>query len=66
MILFFLKVNVENNDRFSDKYGTAIDEIDETENSKSQKSSKPSDFEALFGGNNNDEFMLGIKFTRYC
>ncbi|KAL8115299.1 protein NUCLEOLAR FACTOR 1 isoform X1 [Apium graveolens] len=58
------KVNVENNDRFSDEYGTATDEIDETENSKSQKSSKPSDFQALFSGNNNDHFMLGIKFTR--
>ncbi|XP_017236482.1 protein NUCLEOLAR FACTOR 1 isoform X1 [Daucus carota subsp. sativus] len=58
------KVNVENNDRFLDEYGTATDEIDETENSKSQKSSKPSDFQALFGGNNNDHFMIGIKFTR--
>lgn len=60
-----LQVNVENNDRFLDEYGTATDEIDETENSKSQKSSKPSDFQALFGGNNNDHFMIGIKFTRY-
>lgn len=56
---------MENNDRFTDEYGTATDEIDETENSKSQKSSKPSDFQALFGGNNNDHFMIGIKFTRY-
>ncbi|KAK1394264.1 U3 small nucleolar RNA-associated protein 25 [Heracleum sosnowskyi] len=58
------KVNVENNDRFTDEYGAATDETDETENFKSQKSSKPSDFQALFGGNNNDHFMIGIKFTR--
>lgn len=30
----------------------------------SQKSSKPSDYHALFDGNNDDHFMIGIKFTR--
>ncbi|KAI8573345.1 hypothetical protein RHMOL_Rhmol01G0269800 [Rhododendron molle] len=64
------KVNVENLDRFSDKFGTGVaynnedKEGDVIGNLKSQKTSKPSDFQALFGGNNNDHFMIGIKFTR--
>lgn len=28
------------------------------------KSSKPSDYEALFGGNCDPYFMFGVKFTR--
>lgn len=38
--------------------------VQDYENSKVQNSSKPSDFQALFDANNNDHFMVGIKFTR--
>ncbi|KAG5566394.1 hypothetical protein RHGRI_002094 [Rhododendron griersonianum] len=64
------KVNVESLDRFSDEFGTGVaynnedNEGDVIGNLKSQKTSKPSDFQALFGGNNNDHFMIGIKFMR--
>lgn len=77
IIPFYLlsQVNVEHIDRFSDEFGTGVVEDDQEqnelfqkvqdyENSKVQKSSKPSDFQALFGANNNDHFMIGIKFTR--
>ena len=67
---------MEHTDRFSDEFGTGVVEDDQEqnelfqkvqdyENSKVQKSSKPSDFQALFGANNNDHFMIGIKFTRW-
>ncbi|KAJ8500014.1 hypothetical protein OPV22_010566 [Ensete ventricosum] len=59
------KANVEHINRFTKEFG-AVDEEDEVEdeNSKSQKPTKPADFQALFGGNNNDHFMLGIKLTK--
>ncbi|XP_024959418.1 U3 small nucleolar RNA-associated protein 25 isoform X2 [Cynara cardunculus var. scolymus] len=60
------KVNVEHIDRFSDGFGPgrSDEQQDEDGISKSWKTSKPSDFQALFGGNNNDHFMIGIKFTK--
>lgn len=68
------KVNVQYMDRFTKEFGVANNEdLDddmplangaESENMKPQKPTKPSDFEALFGANNNDNFMVGIKFTR--
>lgn len=49
------KVNVEHFDRFSNEFGNDVTDSD---------SKKPSDYQALFGGNNDDHFMIGIKFTR--
>jgi len=61
IFVLFFQVNVEHKDRFSTKFGSEEHNGEETENAKP---SKTSDFEKLFGGNNEDNFMIGIKFTR--
>ncbi|XP_019428789.1 PREDICTED: U3 small nucleolar RNA-associated protein 25 [Lupinus angustifolius] len=63
------KANVEHMDRFATKFGSEEHEGQkendlEADDAKPQNLSKPSDFEALFSGNNEDDFMMGIKFTR--
>ncbi|KAL2503275.1 Digestive organ expansion factor [Forsythia ovata] len=63
------KVDVENIGRFNDEFGSGSTEDkdgeDDSEKSKSRKSTKPPDFQALLGrDNNNDHFMIGIKFTK--
>ncbi|PWA72213.1 Digestive organ expansion factor, predicted [Artemisia annua] len=60
------RATVDHIGRFSDEYGTgrADDQEGEDGMAKTWKTSKPSDFQSLFGGNNNDHFMVGIKFTK--
>lgn len=71
-IVHWFQVNVEHLDRFNAEFGCEDESDDDDEktskNGKSttHKSSKPSDWQALFGEkNSDDEFMLGIKHTRY-
>ncbi|XP_073290423.1 protein NUCLEOLAR FACTOR 1 isoform X2 [Primulina huaijiensis] len=64
-----LKDKVENIQRFYEEFGSGItkdkDDHNDSENTKTKMSTKPSDFEALLGrDNNNDHFMIGVKFTK--
>lgn len=53
---------MEHHGRFNDEFGYE----DESDDFDDEKPSKPRDWEALFGeGNNDDTFLLGIKYTRY-
>lgn len=47
--------NEDNND---------LENVCDADISKPQKTSKPSDYQMIFGGNNEDSFVIGIKFTR--
>ncbi|KAI3447309.1 hypothetical protein Pfo_003974 [Paulownia fortunei] len=62
------KANVENLERFYDEFGSgrteSRDDDEDSEIPKPKKSAKPPDFQALLGrDNDNDHFMIGIKFT---
>lgn len=64
----FQQANVENLERFYEEFGSGITEIRDDDNDpespKPKKSAKPRDFQALLGSDNdNDHFMVGIKFT---
>ncbi|KAH7277303.1 hypothetical protein KP509_39G044700 [Ceratopteris richardii] len=57
------KSSIEHKARFFDEFG-AEDEDSEEDAAGNARSSKPADFSALFSGNNDDHFRIGIKFTR--
>ncbi|KAL2612430.1 hypothetical protein R1flu_024122 [Riccia fluitans] len=63
MVPALQKANVEHKARFYEDFGAA-DEEDEEGVDKDPKAGKPADFRALFSGNNDDHFRMGIKFTR--
>lgn len=54
---------MEHIDRFYEEFG-AGDSEEGNEDSKTRKRAKPKDFQRLFGGNNNDHFVIGIKLTK--
>lgn len=58
------KGTVEHKARFFDEFGAEDEASDENESVEGKRTSKPADFNALFGGNNDDHFRIGIKFTR--
>ncbi|CAN6457972.1 unnamed protein product [Victoria cruziana] len=61
-----LRVNIEFKDRFFKEFGIAQakDETAFSADGEHHHRSKPTDHQALFGGNSDDHFRVGIKFTR--
>jgi U3 small nucleolar RNA-associated protein 25 len=45
--------------KFEGKFGESDDEVEEP-----VQSNKPADFDLLFAGDTDDEFLFGIKYTK--
>ena len=56
---------MEHKSRFFDEFGVEDSDSDLDEPAVAKKTSKPADHNALFDGNNDDHFRIGIKFTRF-
>lgn len=57
-----IKGTVEHKARFFEEFG--VEDEDDQDSAEKESLSKPADFKALFGGNNDDHFRIGMKFTR--
>lgn len=60
-LLLPVKGQIINKDRFYKEFGEEKDEEDKKENKKSYK---PEDYEAVFAGNTDDSFRIGISVAK--